>query len=124
MLFNFFCQNFAEGFGILKKFQREFRTEIRIEFRSKKHPFKTYFIFQDLYPIKLHDLKLSSKDNYELTKKVENPRQKPTEKAKIDYILVEYIIVMHCVLIKVSFHGVKSYWCDYIHFSTDHDESK
>ena len=89
MLFKFSGQNFAEGFGILKKFQIEFRTEIRTGFRSKKqpdYPFKTYFIFQGLYPIKLHDLKLSSKDNYELTKK---KWKKWKKKAKIYQIFVE-----------------------------------
>ena len=45
MLFKFSGQNFAEGFGILKKFQREFRTEIRTEFRSKKPPFQNLFYF-------------------------------------------------------------------------------
>ena len=96
MLFKFSGQNFAEGFGILKKFQREFRTEIRTEFRSKKHPFKTYFIFQDLYPIKLHDLKLSSKDNYELTKKNEKSERKKPKFTKFllnnCYLYIVYLL--------------------------------
>ena len=49
-------------------------------------------------------------------------RQKPTEEAKIDHI-VEYIIVIHCVLIRVSQHGVRSYWGDCISFPTDQGQS-
>merc|ERR1712037_630308 len=38
---------------------------------------------QDLYPIKLHDLKLSSKDNYELTKK--NEKKDKSERKKPEF---------------------------------------
>ena len=76
---------------------------------SRIYFFKTYFIFQDLYPIKLHDLKLSSKDNYELTKKNEK-RTKVKEKSQnlpnFCRIIVTYTIVYLLKLVSLELYHI------------------